>query len=519
MSPKTLCVVFAIAGCGVPTARKPEPAYAFDLEEDAPARRERTVIEFEDAVVDGALVAPSGALVVSPRTTSTFRDEGVNPMIDPTKDALSTLAIDVDTGSWTIARKFLDGGSLPPRAAVRVEEFVNYFPFAYPAPTRDEPLAAAIEVAPNPWTPSHQIVRVGLKAREIDADRRPAHLVFLVDVSGSMDAPDKLPLAKRSLRWMVDHLGVEDTVALVTYAGSTREVLAPTPVTRRAEIHEAIEALGAGGSTAMGDGLGMAYRLAEATYLPGAENRVIVLSDGDANVGPATHDALLQRIAHYAQRGITLSTVGFGTGNDTLMEQLADKGDGNYAYIDDFDEAKRAFGAKLTGTVHTVARDVKVQVAWDPAAVAAWRLIGYENRAIADADFRDDRVDAGEIGSGQTVTAVYDVVLHDGATRLGELRWRAKPPGPDVGAIERVVALRRGDGAEFAGASRDLRIAFGAATFAEILRGSPYVSEVRLTDVAAVVEGALRPGVAEDLDLLEQIHRAEQLSRSGVAAR
>ncbi|MCP4807962.1 MAG: VWA domain-containing protein, partial [Proteobacteria bacterium] len=302
-------------------------------------------------------------------TSEGYVNYGVNDMTLSTKDALSTFSIDVDTASYTIARRKLLDGYLPPAASVRVEEFVNYFPYAYVQPVGDAPFAVNMEAAPNPFEPRHHVLRIGVQGDELSADeRKPVRLTFLVDVSGSMSSADKLGLAKRSLHLLVDQLDAEDSVALGTYAGATRMVLTPTPATDKDAIHAAIESLSSGGGTAMSSGIDMAYDMAQRAYVPGAENRVVVLSDGDANIGPSSHQQILTQIQDHAKAGITLTTVGFGMGNykDTMMEQLANDGDGNYFYIDGMNEARKVFSEDLSGTIQTIARDVKIQVEFDP---------------------------------------------------------------------------------------------------------------------------------------------------------
>ena len=460
----------------------------------------------------------------SPVGSEQYTNHGVNRMTLTEEDALSTFAIDVDTASYAIARRKLQSGYLPPAGAVRVEEFVNYFSYDYPSPRDERPFAVHMEAAPSPYQPGHHLLRVGVKGREqLGQQRPPVRLTFLVDVSGSMSSADKLPLAKEALEFLVGQLGVEDSVAIATYAGRVRRVLAPTPTTKRSRIYRAIDSLGAGGSTAMNSGIDLAYEMAAQAYVEGAENRVVVLSDGDANVGPASHQGILKTIAQHAGQGITLSTIGFGTGNykDTLMEQLADKGDGNYHYCDSMAEAEKVFGKDLAGTIRTIARDVKIQVEFDPQAVLAYRLVGYENRDVADRDFRNDAVDAGEVGSGHRVTALYDLLLRDDAgEHLATVRLRAKPPGKDAAASEWFTSLTRSSlRDEFAGTSRDYRLATGAAGFADKLRGSQYMEEVGYRQVAAVVRDALRPGHAEDGELLELVERAAELVGEGQMAR
>ncbi len=457
------------------------------------------------------------AVLQSRQSTEQYTHYGVNGMTLVSEDALSTFAVDVDTASYTVARRKLQSQTLPPQSSVRVEEFVNYFPYSYDGPSPDEgPVAVHIEAAPNPFAEDTHVLRVGVKASELsDFDRVPVHLTFLVDVSGSMSAPDKLPLAKRSLRYMVDQLEPEDTIAIGTYAGRVGQVLEPTPVSNRALIHQALASLGAGGSTAMSSGIDMAYRMAQSSFVPNSENRVIVLSDGDANVGPASHDQILRQISEYAGQGITLTTVGFGMGNykDTMMEQLANKGDGNYYYIDSFNEAKRVFGTNLAGTVQTVARDVKLQVEFNDEDVLSYRLIGYENRDVADRDFRNDKVDAGEIGSGHTVTALYEVVFRDGwSGSFGTVRVRAKAPGRDTAAEEWSTPMRAKHVSKaIERTSRDFRIATAAASFAELLRGSPHLQETTFAEVEALATGARRAQFVEDGELIELIATAGRL--------
>jgi Ca-activated chloride channel family protein len=441
-----------------------------------------------------------------PQGGEDYAHQDPNGFIDASKDKLSTFAADVDTASYTIVRRKLNEGQPVPKDAVRVEEFVNYFNYGYLAPTaKGRPFAVHVDGAPSPFDRSgHQLLRIGVQGRTIaKAARKPAHLVFLVDVSGSMQSPDKLALAQRSLRLLVDNLNDGDTVALVTYAGSTRVVLEPTGLDERTRIEDAIDGLTAGGSTAMGSGLALAYDLAARNLDKNAVTRVIVLSDGDANVGATTHAQILNSIAAHVKQGVTLSTVGFGQGNykDTMMEQLADEGNGNAYYIDSLSQAKRVFQEQLGGTLEVIAEDVKLQVELNPAEIASYRLIGYENRDLADQDFRDDRVDAGEIGAGHTVTAIYEVVWApgrklDAGANLATVRVRAKQPG-GTRADEWAFPVTNADlASSFAAASDDFRFACAVAAFAEILRGSSYARDWQLSDVASIARAAA--GTAED---------------------
>ena len=449
-------------------------------------------------------------------TSESYQSYGQNAWTDTARDHLSTFAADVDTASYTIVRRKLSEGVLPPPAAVRVEEFVNYFRYDYPPPDGERPFAVAIDAAPSPFDARRHIVRVGVTTRARSTTRRPAaNLVFLVDVSGSMQSPDKLDLAKRSLRILVDNLVDGDTVALVTYAGATQIVLEPTGLDHEDRIHAAIEDLSAGGSTAMASGIDLAYRVAMKGLRPGALSRVIVLSDGDANVGATSHEAILASIAGKVKEGVTLSTIGFGMGNyrDATMEQLADKGNGNNYYIDSLSQAKRVFQQQLGATLEVVAKDVKLQVDWNPAAIKRYRLIGYENRDVADDDFRDDRVDAGEIGAGHQVTAVYEVELAAAraAGRLATVRVRHKPPRGETATEAEFPLPADRVAASFAAAPADLRFAVAAAAFADVLRHGKDARRWKLSTIQTIARDASH-GDPDRLELVGLIERAIVLS-------
>ncbi len=496
----------------------------------SPPERKSEVRAFQPHVGSGDTVAtrPQTAILPPPPSetssalsynTEAYTHYGVNPMTLSTRDRLSTFSVDVDTASYSIARRKLQSGLLPPTSSVRVEEFVNAQDYAYSPPTDGAPFAVYLEAAPNPFQPGRHVLRVGVQGATIDDDdRAPVHLTFLVDVSGSMSTPDKLGLATQSLHELVENLQPQDTVALATYAGHVAMVLAPTAVTRQNApvLHEAIDSLRAGGGTGMSSGVDLAYRLASSAFVKGEENRVIVLSDGDANIGPSSHTELVQQIKGHAERGITLSTIGFGMGNykDVMMEQLANNGDGNYFYIDSMAEAEEVFGEDLNSTLQVIAKDVKIQVEFNPEAVYSYRLIGYENRDLADSDFRNDRADAGEIGAGHSVTALYDVVLADsGETELATVRLRNKTPGADSAAVEWTTTfpaeLLHGD---FEASRDDFKRAYGTATFAELLRGSPYGAEVTYSELYDLVQQASRRDHKEDHELLSLIATAGQLS-------
>ncbi|MFO0589988.1 MAG: von Willebrand factor type A domain-containing protein [Polyangiaceae bacterium] len=481
------------AGCGAmaPTgsykeASAPPPqAYAF------PQQPQYAAAASAAPAATMAVPVPAGEV----QGTEAYKDYGVNPIVDPAKDRFSTFAIDVDTASYAISRRKLLEGALPPYQSVRAEEYLNYFDYAYPAP-KSGPFAVHFASAPSPFQKGHQLLRVALQAKRIDAkDRKPVHLVYLVDTSGSMQSDDKIGLAKKSLRLLTDSLKPGDTVALCTYAGDVREVLAPTGIDQKGKILQAIDDLTSGGSTAMASGLENAYRLASSTLVKGHVNRVVVLSDGDANVGATSHEEILKQIESYKEKGVTLSTVGFGSGNykDTMMEQLADKGDGNYSYIDSAEQAKRVFSEQVGGMLEVVAKDVKIQVEFDPSVVQSYRLIGYENRDIADKDFRNDKVDAGEVGAGHAVTAMYDVVLKSTTTSPVTVRLRAKGPDAkkDDAAVESTFKMSTDDMfATFDKAPQTFRFASAVTGFAEILRQSPAAKEYTLDDVAKVAIAA-----------------------------
>jgi len=337
-----------------------------------------------------------------------------NPFRTVKDHPLSTFSIDVDTASYANVRRFLlQEGRLPPPDAVRIEELVNYFDYDYAGPEDDVPFAAHIEVAGCPWTPGHRLVRVALKGKEFpDEQRPPSNLVFLLDVSGSMNSPDKLPLLKQGMKLLAEQLGENDRVAIVVYAGSEGLVLPSTPGTDQATILGALERLQAGGSTNGGAGIDLAYRIAQENFIEGGVNRVLLCTDGDFNVGTTSTGDLVRMVEERATAGVFLSVLGFGRGNlnDAMMENISNKGNGNYAYIDGVTEARKVLVEQMGGTLVTIAKDVKIQIKFNPAQVAAYRLIGYENRILAAEDFDDDEKDAGEIGAGHTVTALYELV-------------------------------------------------------------------------------------------------------------
>ena len=468
----------------------------------------------------GYVAAPSPYAIAraEPQTGESYTDWGKNPWVETAKDHLSTFAADVDTASYTIARRKLNEGSLPPKESVRVEEFMNYFSYAFAPPQAGSPFSVVMDAAPSPLATGHHILRVGVATKaKTQAERKPAHLVFLVDVSGSMGSADKIGLAQQSLRILTENLGPQDSVSLVTYAGSTRVVLEPTGMEDRDRIFTAIDELSAGGSTAMASGLDLAYEQAMKGLMPGAVSRVIVLSDGDANVGPSSLDEMLRIIDRGRRDGVTLSTIGFGMGNyrAELMEQLGDRGNGNNYYVDSARAATKLFTTDLVAMLEVAAKDVKLQVDFDPAVVARYRLLGYENRAIADADFRVDTVDAGEVGVGHQVTALYEVALTARAsqtTPLGAVRIRYKAPraGDADAAREATFAMASGPAATFASAPADLRFATAVAGFADLLRGAEDAQRWSLAQIAEVAR-ATAGGDADRRELVGLIEAARRL--------
>ena len=448
--------------------------------------------------------------------TEAYASVRENEFVTAKDNPLSTFSIDVDTASYSNVRRFLDDETRPPAGAIRTEELINYFRYNYPQPTGEDPFSVNVEVSRAPWNPERELVRIGLKGRELAAEERgPANLVFLIDVSGSMDEPNKLPLLQRSLSALVENLSDEDRVAIVTYAGSSGLVLAPTEGAKKREILEAITNLRAGGSTHGSEGIRLAYETAREQFREGGNNRVILCTDGDFNVGVTNESELQKLIEKERESGVFLSVLGFGTGNlnDSTMEVLANKGNGNYAYIDSISEGRKVLVEQMGSTLFTIAKDVKIQVEFNPARVAGYRLIGYENRLLAKEDFNDDKKDAGEIGAGHTVTALYEIIPvgqavpgspsvdplkyqrpeQDSASASNELltvklRYKA-PDGNKSKLIE--IPLTADDIPAFDAASEDFRFASAVAAFGMKLRGSPEAGEISWSKIQDIARGAL----------------------------
>lgn len=434
-----------------------------------------------------------------------------NPVRLTAEHPVSTFSIDVDSAAYANVRRFLNGGTLPPADAVRVEEMINYFSYQYPAPeTRQRPFQLSTKMARTPWNPNSYLVRLGLKGYEVPSVQiPPANLVFLVDVSGSMSGPNRLPLAQQALRLLAKQLRAQDRVSLVTYAGSTRIELEPTAGDQKEIILAAIERLSAGGGTNGGAGIQLAYQMAHQAFIPGGINRVLIATDGDFNVGLASHSALVDLVKKQRASGVSLTTLGFGMGNynDKTLEQLADVGNGNHAYIDTLSEARKVLVAQMAGTLHTIAKDVKIQVEFNPAVVAEYRLIGYENRLLKREDFNNDKVDAGDIGAGHNVTALYEVTFHGEPGSVDALRYGGKieasakhkefawlklrykdPQSASSKLLE--YPLERNLARKLALTSDDFRFAAAVAAFGQILRGGEHTGQYRLEQVMQLAKEA-----------------------------
>jgi Ca-activated chloride channel family protein len=457
-----------------------------------------------------------GGLPPAPGNTAAFADFDENPFHRAADDPLSTFGADVDTASYAFVRRFLRDGERPPRGAVRIEEMVNYFRWTDPPPTGEATFAVRCETAVAPWKPDHRLVRITLRGRTFPEEKRPpANLVFLVDVSGSMKREDKLPLVQSSLLLLAERLGPADRVAIVVYAGNSGLVLPPTAGDRKGDIAEAIGRLQAGGSTNGGEGIDLAYRTAAAHLVKGGSNRVILCTDGDFNVGVTSESELVDLVRERARGGIFLTVLGFGMGNvkDTTLELLADRGNGNYGYVDSTREAEKILVDDLGATLHAIAKDVKIQVEFNPARVAGYRLLGYENRRLAARDFNDDRKDAGEVGAGHGVTAFYEVVpagSEPPAPPVDALRYRERGAATQAGeasgeiltvkvrwkepeeTASRVLEVPVHDGgAPFAAASEDFRFGAAVAAFGMLLRRSEHAGDASWKGIRAMAADAL----------------------------
>lgn len=516
LRPVAVAVLLALAGCGASST--PDSAAV-------PAPMQPEVLVQQEAVMADTSMAKralykmpnagSAPMPLSESYPQGYRDTqreqyqalADNPIHSVVETSVSTFSADVDTGAYANVRRLLNQGRLPPEGAVRLEEMVNYFPYDYALPSDGSPFGVTTELAASPWNPHTRLLRIGIKASDrAVAQLAPANLVFLVDVSGSMDRREGLPMVKSTLKLLVDQLRDQDRVSLVVYAGESRVVLEPTSGREKAKIRTAIEQLTAGGSTAGASGIELAYQMAQQAFIPKGINRILLATDGDFNVGISDFDSLKQMAVDKRKTGISLTTLGFGVDNynEHLMEQLADAGDGNYAYIDNLREARKVLVDQLSSTLAVVAKNVKLQVEFNPAQVSEYRLLGYENRALKREDFSNDKVDAGEIGAGHTVTALYEIVpagekgwleplrygkssaaVSEKSGELAMLRVRyQQPEGGKSLLIERPIAN------QVATASEDLRFAAAVAAFSQQLKDSRYTGDFSLKDTEALARGA-----------------------------
>jgi Ca-activated chloride channel family protein len=476
------------------------------------------------------------AMFASQQPANTERYEAItdNPVRRAAEDPVSTFSVDVDTGSYANVRRMLNEGVRPPADAVRAEEFINYFDYGHAAPTtRDVPFRVTTELSVAPWNRQRQLLMVGIKGYDVPkATLAPANLVFLLDTSGSMDSPDKLPLVKGALRQLVTHLRSQDRVSIVVYAGSAGLVLPPTPGDRHGEILAALDRLEAGGSTNGGDGIRLAYAMARQAFVANGVNRVILATDGDFNVGTVDQNALETLVGDQRKNGIALTTLGFGSGNynDAMAEQLADVGDGNHAYIDSLREARKVLVEQMSSTLMTIARDVKVQIEFNPAQVAEYRLIGYENRVLRREDFSNDKVDAGDIGAGHEVTALYEITpVSSSAQRVDALRYGSKAPvaaAPLAGELAHLRLRYKLPGQDSSkliqtpvltsqlarNPSEAMRFASAVAGFADTLRGGNRMDGWSLDGIigtATAAKGTDRNGERAELLSLMQLARTQ----------
>ena len=488
----------------------------------------------EELAQDGDVLTQNGKF-----NTTDFGHFIENPFLAALDNPLSTFSIDVDTASYSIVRRFINNGTLPPREAVRVEEMINYFTYDYPKPKVDEPFSISVDIADCPWEGTHRLVRIGLKGREIAQDKRgPSNIVFLLDVSGSMTPRERLPLVKQAMRLLVEKLSENDRVAIVVYAGASGLVLPSTSGEHKETILSALDSLQGGGSTNGAEGIQLAYKIAADNFIKGGVNRVILATDGDFNVGVTSQGELIRLIEEKAKSGVFLSVLGVGNDNlkDSTMQKLADKGNGNYSYLDSLNEARKVLVQQMNGTLVTIAKDVKIQVEFNPARVASYRLIGYEKRALRKEDFSNDKIDAGEIGAGRTVTALYEVIpvgaaVSPSAAPVDPLKYSVlpenarsnshemltvklrykRPEGDKSELIERAVV---DDGKRFANASGDFKFAAAVAEFGMLLCDSEFKGDGTL---GAVLEWA-REGQSNDADgyragFLELVRKTQALKR------
>jgi Ca-activated chloride channel family protein len=540
---------FILASCSgnpassQPILTKPSPDYSYD-------RKEKTKMSSEKELMMEKNLSPVPQPVTqddqrgqdaSSTNQTNFNTEEYkriyeNPFLAVVKNPLSTFSIDVDTASYSNVRRFIEHGSLPPADAVRIEEFVNYFSYDYPEPIDKKPFSFNSELTRCPWNDKHHLLLIGLQAKKISFEKLPPNnLVFLLDVSGSMNDPDKLPLLKSALALLVNELRPMDRVAITVYAGAAGIVLPPTSGKDKQKILSALDNLSAGGSTAGGEGILLAYKLAKENFDPQGNNRVMLCTDGDFNVGPSSESALVRLIEEKRKEGVFLTVLGFGTGNlaDARMESLADAGNGNYAYIDSVKEAKKALVEQMGGTLLTIAKDVKIQVEFNPAVVESYRLIGYENRLLRAEDFDDDKKDAGELGAGHSVTVLYELVIAGSNTTQGQnlryqetdikpeafsgnellfIKFRYKQPQADESLlITEPVPFKE---VALAQASHNVRFAAAVAGFGLLLRDSEHKGDMTADKVLTLARGARgEDKLGYRQDFIQMAEQAKRLTK------
>jgi Ca-activated chloride channel family protein len=528
-----------------PAAESAVPAVAAPADAAAPASVEigRTHEEFASEAAEAKAMAEASALKAKTEADVDAKASvsGVYPVVDgiavnqpalkdtnlenyavivpnaikqTAQEPISTFSIDVDTGAYSNVRRILSSGQLPAKDVVRVEELINYFDYDYPLPkSTKQPFTVSTEIAPTPWNQKTKLLHIGIKGYEVPQNQLPAaNLVFLIDVSGSMESPDKLELVKSALKLLSQQMSARDSIAIVVYAGNTGVLLEPTPANNLAKIHAAIDSLGAGGSTNGGAGITLAYDMAQRAFIKNGINRVILATDGDFNVGTVSFEALVNLVEEKRKTGISLTTLGVGSGNynDKLMEQLADAGNGNHAYLDNLNEAQKVLVEQMSSTLLTIASDVKIQIEFNPEQVSEYRLIGYENRALKREDFSNDKVDAGEIGAGHSVTALYEIALKgEGGERLEAMRYADKKVKPSKNGKElaflrlryktnpnensqllETPLLKSYISRNLEKTSNNFRFAAAVAGFGQLLRGGQYTENFSYDDVKRLAQGA-----------------------------
>jgi Ca-activated chloride channel homolog len=489
--------------------KKPAPPAKEELKEYS-----LSTIE-QDGIKDEAFsIPPQNEVQEKIFNTEDYDNIVENKFLAATQNPLSTFSIDVDEAAYSNVRRYLENGSMPPAGAVRIEEMINYFDYSYPKPVNGEPFTVNTEISECPWNPQHKLIHIGLQGKEIPVDNLPAsNMVFLVDVSGSMDEPNKLPLVQASMNILVDQLREKDKVAIVVYAGNAGLVLPSTSGVNKIKIKEAINNLEAGGSTAGGEGIKLAYKTAKENFITKGNNRIILATDGDFNVGISSDDELVRLVEQERKSGVFLSVLGYGMGNykDNKMQQLADKGNGNHSYIDNINEARKVLVNEFGSTLFTIAKDVKIQIEFNPSKVQAYRLVGYENRMLADEDFNDDLKDAGELGSGHTVTALYEVIpvgVKDDFTKSVDplkyqsnekkifgttdeiltIKLRYKKPDEDVSKL--ITHAVMDNHIALTNTSDNFRFSAAVAEFGLLLRSSEYKQQSSYNQVISMAKSA-----------------------------